>query len=387
MKLKARSIIQTIATVTVIITCIIYGLYINEYIDFRILSIGDMNPYGGWSAVKSAFIDLSYRWKGFSKSIALTISIALTALLMGRFFCGYICPIGAMQDFFKYLGIKLKLKEIRFSYKPELLKYLILIVIMVFSIFEMGNIVSPYSPWLAYLNIFIGFKFQTGTVILLLIVLISLFGRRIFCRYFCPLGAFQSLLYAIGTLKIKKRNCDCSYCLRECPVSEQLRVTENEENLSPECINCLKCINTCTKNKEGYSLTFGNKSIKKSTYITISICLILGSYILLPLIGGNSTVQAITSIENINDGTYQGIGIGFGGIINVEVTINNKKITHINVLSHRETQGYYEEAFRELTYEITETQNLNLDSISGATSTCRGLLNSVKDAVNKSLAY
>lgn len=386
MKLKIRSIIQIFATIIVVLVCFIYSLYINEIIEYRIFSIGDMNPYGGWSALKSSFMDLSYRWRGFSRSISLTVSIALTAFLMGRFFCGYICPIGTIQDFFKYVGGKLKIKEIKFSHKPELLKYILLIIIMVLSILEMGYIVSPYSPWLAYLNIFIGFKFQKGTLILLLIIFISLFGRRIFCRYFCPLGAFQSLLYAIGPLKIKKRNCDCSYCLHNCPVSEGLRINEKEENLSPECINCLKCINTCYKNKGGYYITFFNKNLKKNVYIIISIILLAGIFILLPLTATGSAVQTISSIENINDGAYEGVGIGFGGIISTEIIINNKKITQINLLNHRETQGYYEEVFREISYEITETQNLNVDSISGATSTSRGFLNSIKDALNKSIS-
>lgn len=77
--------------------------------------------------------------------------------------------------------------------------------------------------------------------------------------------------------------------------------------------------------------------------------------------------------------------MGFGGRINTEVTIKYNKIINIKILSHSETEGYYEEVFRDLSYEITESQNLNLDAISGATSTSRGFLNSVRDAVNKSL--
>jgi NosR/NirI family nitrous oxide reductase transcriptional regulator len=77
--------------------------------------------------------------------------------------------------------------------------------------------------------------------------------------------------------------------------------------------------------------------------------------------------------------------LGFGGRINTEVTIKYNKIINIKILSHSETEGYYEEVFRDLSYEITESQNLNLDAISGATSTSRGFLNSVRDAVNKSL--
>ncbi len=382
MKLNIRIMIQIIATVFVILSCLVYGLYINEIIDSRILSIGDLNPYGGWSALKSYFTDLSYRWRGFSRSIALTAGIVVTAFLFGRFFCGYICPIGAIQDFFKYVGKKSGLKEVKFSHKPEILKYIILIAVMVLSILGMGNLISPLSPWLAYLNMFTGFKFQIGTIVLLLIILLSLFGRRIFCRYFCPLGAFQSLLYAIGPVKINKGNCDCSFCLKDCPVSEK---PSEAEEISPECINCLKCINRCTKNREGFLLTFGNKKLKNSTYILICILILAGSYILLPLTASNSAVQAITSIDNISDGIYEGLGIGFGGMMNTEVIINNKRITNIRVLNHRETTGYFEEAFRELSYEITETQNLNVDAISGATSTSRGFLNSVRDAINKSL--
>lgn len=385
MKLNLRSVIQITATIIVVLSCLIYGMYINGIIEFRILSIGDMNPYGGWSALKSAFMDLSYRWNGFSRSIALTTGIAVTALLMGRFFCGYICPIGAMQDFFKYVGIKLGLKEVQFSNKIELLKYIILISVIILSILGMGNIVSPFSPWLAYLNIFIGAKFKIGTIVLLLIIIVSLFGRRIFCRYFCPLGAFQSLLYAVGPFKIKKSNCDCSYCLRDCPVSEQQRLSKKNSELSPECVNCLKCINTCVKGTEGFRLNFGKKPISKKTYIIICISIILGAYILLPLFRGTSTAQAIDKVENVRDGIYVGSGIGFGGIMNVEVTINNKKITNINVVNHRETQGYYEEVFREFTYEITQSQNLNPDAVSGATSTCRGFINSIKDAVSNSI--
>lgn len=379
--MKLRTKTQIAASIAIILICLSYGLYIREIVDYRIFSIGDMNPYGGWSALKSFFTDLSYRWRGFTRSIALTTSIALTAILMGRFFCGYICPIGSLQDFSKYIGKKIGLKEIKLSHKPELFKYFVLILIMVFSILGLGNIISPLSPWLAYLNIFIGLKLQIGTIVLIIIVLASLFVRRIFCRYFCPLGAFQSLLYAIGPLKINKVNCNCNNCLKDCPVSEEER---NGDTVTPECINCLNCIESCFKDRGGYFLTFGNKVIKKSTYIILSICLV-SLYLFLPLTTNNSSVLVFASLKDINDGQYSGFAYGFGGIINTEVKIENKRITGIIVLNHGETPGYYEEVFREFTYQIIESQNLNLDAISGATSTGRGFLNSVKDAVNKSL--
>lgn len=147
MKSKKRSLIQIAITILVILICIIYYLYINDIINWKILSLGDINPYGGWSALKSYFTDLSYRWRGITKSIALTIGISITALLMGRFFCGFICPIGTLQDFFKYIGTKLEIKERKLpkgkGFSPEILKYFVLLLVLVFSILGLENLISP----------------------------------------------------------------------------------------------------------------------------------------------------------------------------------------------------------------------------------------------------
>lgn len=389
MNFKKRSLIQIFITVIVIISSIIYYLYINDYINFRILSIGDMNPYGGWSAVKSLFTDLSYRWRGFSRSIALSIAVAITALLMGRFFCGFICPIGALQDFFRYLGEKLGFKEIKLNNsifsKLEISKYFILIIVLVLSILGMGNLISPFSPWLAYLNIFVGLSLHLGSLILLIIIVISLFAKRIFCRFFCPLGAFQSLLYAVGPLKINKNeNCNgCFHCIRNCPVN----LEKNDDIIiSPECINCLDCVNsTCIKGYEGYSLKFAGRKISSNKYLIICITLLIGIYFFLPIVPFDSDTQLIGNIGNINDGLYEGDGIGFGGYMKVEIDINNNEIKGIKIINQRETSGYYQEVFKELSREIIETQGLNVDAVSGATASSRGFINAVKDAVSKSL--
>ncbi|MFA9422918.1 MAG: 4Fe-4S binding protein [Sedimentibacter sp.] len=389
MNFKRRNLIQLIITLTVISSCTIYYLYINDYINFRLLSIGDMNPYGGWSAFKSAFTDLSYRWRGFSRSIALSIAVMLISLFLGRFFCGFICPIGALQDFFKYIGVKIGLKAIKLK-KPiysklELLKYFILIAVLVLSILEMGNLIGPFSPWLAYLNCFLGLNFTIGTIILLAIIVVSLFAKRIFCRFFCPLGAFQSLLYAIGPFKIhKSQNCNgCAHCIRNCPVN----IENNDDIISPECINCLECIDSsCINGNEGYSMKFAGRKINSSKYIIICLVLFVGIYFILPVVRFSSDLQLIGNIGNIQDGLYSGDGIGFGGNIEVEVKINKNEIREIKIINHRETSGYYQEVFKELAKEIIETQGLNVDAVSGATASSRGFINAVKDAVSQSLS-
>lgn len=386
MKIKKGTLLQIIIIIFTAIVTVIYYLYINDNISFKLLSIGDMNPYGGWSALKSNFTDLSYRFRGFSKSMALTISIFFTALFMGRFFCGNICPIGAMQDFFKYIGKKLKIKEIKLPksrfFNLEWLKYFILILVMVLSIIKLGNVVSPFSPWLGYLNIFMGFSLQFSTIILIIVILLSLFVKRVFCRCFCPLGAFQSLLYVVGPFKVyKTESCNnCSHCLKNCPMDIQ---TE-DLIISPECISCSECMNSrCIKGNEGYSYKLFNKKIKNYTFK--SILLLLSIYLIIPLISSSKEAMTMNKINNLQNGVYFGSGTGFGGKMEVEVFIDLNKIKDIKIISHEETSGYHQEVFKEISKKIKETQNLNPDVISGATASSRGFVNAVKDAVSKSL--
>lgn len=389
MRIKNRSIIQLAFTLTVIGLVIIYYLYINEYIDYKLLSIGDLNPYGGWTALRSYFIDVSYRFRGISKSMALTAAISILAFLFGRFFCGYICPIGAFQDFFKYIGNKLKLKEIRLpslgSFSLELIKYFVLALVLVLSIVGMGHIVSPLSPWISYLNLFMGLTLRMGSLILLALALVSLFIRRIFCRVFCPLGAFQALLTALGPSRLKSgENCgSCSYCLRDCPVHMQ---RSKDREISPECIRCMECVNSkCIKGHKGYRLKFGKVNMRTRAYVNTSLVILLAIFILLPILGPKPSREAMAQIEGLNDGIFFATATGFGGDIEVELVVEGNKIRDIRVLAHNETMGYYEEVFRSLSRDIIEHQNLNVDAISGATTTSRGFLNAVRRGINKSL--
>ncbi len=389
MKLRTQSLIQIATSIILILSTVLYFLYISDIISFRILSIADINPYGGWSALKSVFTDVSYRWRGITRAIALSISITLTALLFGRVFCGYLCPIGALQDGIRFLAKKTGLKKRRLPSKgllrPELIKYGILVVLIILSTLGSGNRISNISPWLAYLNIFAGLRIHSGLIVLVLIVLTSVIFNRVFCRYFCPLGAFQALLSAVSPLKIHKgKNCnDCQLCLKDCPVDI---IPDNEETISPECINCLKCTETsCIKGLPGYQVTFAGKTINNKTYLKLSILIFLVLFLMLPLSRNYKSVQGTMDPGQLKDGIYQGLGVGFGGNITISTTVIDNRISNIEITSHRETQGYFEEVFKTMTKEIIETQNLSIDVISGATVTSRGFLGGVKSGVGMAM--
>jgi uncharacterized protein with FMN-binding domain/ferredoxin len=363
---------------------LLYYAYLKDLVDFRWFSLGDLNPYGGWSAIKASFMDLSYRWRGVTQSIALSIAITGTSLFFGRLFCGYLCPVGALQDAFKAVGEKVGLTPIKLRkigpFHLEWMKYGVLGALLVASVLERGHYVSPYSPWLAYLNMFSGFSFGVGGVVLLVLVVGSLRTKRWFCRLLCPLGAFQALLYALGPMKIKKtESCEgCSACFKDCPVE----IVNETEVISPECVNCLNCTqNNCHKGQTPYQTTIVGKKIKKGPYLAIGLSFFLMLFVWLPFMAGPGQSSNAMVLEGLVDGVYHSNGTGFGGQIQVTVTISQQQINQIQVVHHKETEGYYEEVFKALSQEVINTQNLNVDTISGATVTSRGFINAIRGGV------
>ncbi|MDY0236272.1 MAG: 4Fe-4S binding protein [Gudongella sp.] len=390
MKLKKRSLIQIISVLVVSINLILYYLYLKDRLDFRTFSVADLNPYAGWSHLKAYFTDVSYRFRGITIGIALSLALVLNALIFGRLFCGYICPIGSSQDFSNHLGRKLGFKEIKISetksFKFEYIKYIVLIVALVLSILGAGSILAKLSPWIGFLNIFMGLTLSYGLIVFCVILIISLFIRRPFCRGFCPLGAFFSLISALGFTKIKNdKDCKgCSVCLAECPVEITKAV---EGQIPPECVNCLECVeNNCIKNDSGFQLSLFNKKINTKLYIAVGLISFLVIFSMVPYFNFAKTTNTSMIASDLNDGNYIGTGVGFGGTMYIDLSIENEKIKSIEVKSHRETSGYYEEVFKNLSRDIIRTQDLNLDVISGATASTRGFTSAVKNAVGQSMA-
>lgn len=84
---------------------------------------------------------------------------------------------------------------------------------------------------------------------------------------------------------------------------------------------------------------------------------------------------------NYVDGTYEGIGKGREGDITVKVIVENSSITSIEIISNNETPGLYEAARDGIVEEIIKTQSIEVDTVTGATETSKGILAAVKDAL------
>ena len=83
------------------------------------------------------------------------------------------------------------------------------------------------------------------------------------------------------------------------------------------------------------------------------------------------------------DGKYTGMGKGYGGDIEVEVTVENGHIAAITVTSAEGEDRPYLRDAKKIINKVIAVQHTNLDAISGSTSTTWGILDAVDDALKE----
>lgn len=88
-----------------------------------------------------------------------------------------------------------------------------------------------------------------------------------------------------------------------------------------------------------------------------------------------------SAVAELNDGTYQAVTQGKIGPVTVEVKVEQGALAAVQVVSHSETTGLFEEAFEKLPAQIVENQTVNVDVISGSTVSSTALIDGVKDCI------
>ena len=83
------------------------------------------------------------------------------------------------------------------------------------------------------------------------------------------------------------------------------------------------------------------------------------------------------------DGTYTGEAEGYGGTIQVEVTLTGDEITSINVVSAPGEDSAYLSQAESVINSVISAQSTDVDTVSGATFSSTGILNAVDEALGK----
>ena len=214
-----------------------------------------MNCYACPASLYSCPIGTLSHFFVISKIPLLTLGIiSAVSASFGRWICGWVCPFGLIQDLLN------KIPSYKFDLpKPFVyLKYLTLILgVILLPYFFKEHYFCMVCPtgtveagvyWVAVSSMianmagaFFLFKLAFGSMFLYG----SIFIKRPFCRYVCPLGALFSLFnkLSIVDFKVDRENCiECNLCKKSCPVNYPIYEDPN----SPACLRCLNCVRVCS---------------------------------------------------------------------------------------------------------------------------------------------
>lgn len=241
----------------------------------------------------------------------LLIGAIISTILLGRYFCGWICALGTMQELFGKLGLKIFKRRFEVNTKLDkvlrYLKYLLLVIILFFTWKTGTLVIRPYDPFAAYSHIPAGFEelwsgFAIGLIILVVSLIASMFYDRFFCKYACPLGAFLGIISKISLFKIKRENSTCIHCnlcTRSCPVN--IEVSNINQVDSAECISCLECVSGCPTNKGTLKTHIKNRAIKPLTIAILGVLIYLGTASIGHLTGYWTTNKTLEEIATTGD--------------------------------------------------------------------------------------
>lgn len=87
------------------------------------------------------------------------------------------------------------------------------------------------------------------------------------------------------------------------------------------------------------------------------------------------------------DGVYTGEGQGYGGKVEIEVTVSGGKITDCTVLSADKEDTAYFDAAQAVLDDVLAEQSADVDTVSGATFSSKGILGAVADALEKAVQH
>jgi polyferredoxin len=224
-------------------------------------------------------------------------SVLLIGAVVGRAFCGWVCPIGFIQDIITTLKGRLDFVSPRTHKSGTKFKYFVLFLTMLISgslalalslgagtdyknalgVFATGPFIAlspdgtlfgtvPTLLALAREN-FMSIIAKPPTIQqvwadlsvvppLLAIRLLILLGffvaawkvPRFFCRYICPTGALMAIFQKHSLVGIKRdpvKCTKCPHCEVKCPMQIKILDLPWEKFNNPECIMCMECIDAC----------------------------------------------------------------------------------------------------------------------------------------------
>lgn len=335
-------------------------------------------------------------WESVKYSVWMLVATVPATVLVGRFFCGFFCSFGAVQDLL-WLGShrlralfpgKRNLKKADRIFRFAKYAVLFYFIIFVWSGVTAVKTAGPWQVFGQYVSFghWPGLKplLSVGGILLLVIFIGLLFVQRFFCRYFCPMGAIYSLISRASFLKIDKprEGCGkCRLCTSKCSMGMDL--TKKDRVAGGECISCQKCVSWCPKGNAHFRSRYGVLIGVGVTCVTIMVTQLF----IAGKLAREKTADLVKKTAendaggNFQNGIYTGTGEGYRGKVTVTVKVADGKITELILDDYADDKSYMERAKNRIFQEMISRQNTDVDTVSGATYSSNGLI----EAVNKAL--
>lgn len=207
-------------------------------------------------------------------------------VMFGRLICGFFCMFGLIQDLLYKIPVPKLVIPKKIDKPLRYVKYAILLMFVIILPLFLRDEYGTSAPYfcklicpagtleggipLVLLNTglrsVIGFLFRWKVSILIIILALSIFIYRPFCKYICPLGAIYSLFnrFSFYQMNLDRSRCiGCKQCERQCKMG--VEITKNIN--STECIRCGACINACKKGaiSSGFNLQRSKTETKNAS--------------------------------------------------------------------------------------------------------------------------
>ena len=216
-------------------------------------------------------------------------------LIIGRFFCAYICPMGACIDFLHFLLFrKRRQSDLKQDSSLRKVKYVLLILFITASVTGLSlvflmdpialltrfytfvlypliitavnlslDLLRPLFQGLGWITLshlrYPQPVYYMSAITLLIfggMIALNRLAPRFWCRYLCPLGALLSFISPLGLFKRRvSEDCnECSICEKTCPMGA---IDKNPvKTQSPECIQCKNCAKVCPQGAITFPASF-----------------------------------------------------------------------------------------------------------------------------------
>ena len=248
--LKIRNVVQIVFFGLVAMIAINHSLA-SGFLDNTFL--GGLNlhgvcPFGGVVSLYQLFTVGTFVQKISASSVVLMVLVLGLSVFFGPVFCGWVCPMGTIQEWVGKIGKRIFKKRYNHFVPSKLdgyLRYLryVLLAWVIYMTATTGKLVfSDLDPYYALFNFWTGEVAISGLIILGVTLVGALFVERPWCKYACPYGAVLGIsnLFRVFSIRRSEDSCiSCGLCSKECPMNIDVQHVTNVRD--HQCISCLEC--------------------------------------------------------------------------------------------------------------------------------------------------